>query len=390
MLCPRLSNFALTAPQLISLLVSLGLLSILYLRRQMYEIFLKLHLTLALALMGTLWIHVGWTRTRSIICISISSGLWLGHHIVWLVRLAYRNFGLGQAGKITLQWSPESVQVKRLSITLKRPWKIVPGQYIYITIPGIGRHYAGFLQAHPYSIAWVSPHEAGSKVVLLVQSCDGFSSTLFAKQGKGLTVVDGPNGRKENCEEFGSVLVDGPYGGMQALVNFDKVLFIASGIGIAAHLLSLSHLLQGHNDQTARVRRLTLVWFLETEGIYLRDTSISMLTMMIDQETWADEFLHELLDMDSRKILMVFIYVPNIERGSGAGSLRSGLRRTQAHFDVLRFVEREWDSEAGNMAISSNTHPLLLFSCWYYLTVVQSVVPLYSRTKYERRFAIVS
>ena len=63
-----------------------------------------------------------------------------------------------------------------------------------------------------------------------------------------------------------SAIVDGPYGQMQSLDKFDKVLFVASGVRIAAHLLSAKHLLEAHEDRSARVRRLSLVWFLETSG----------------------------------------------------------------------------------------------------------------------------
>lgn len=222
----------------------------------MYEIFLKSHLILALALAGVLWIHIGLTRARAIICLSIGSGLWLLHHAVWLVLLAYRNFGSGPVGRISLEGFPhqsDDTQAIRLSVTLKKPWKILPGQYVYITLPGVARLHGGFLQAHPYSIAWSFkvPDDTSTSIVLLIQQCKGFSNTLTISQSKS------------------SAIVDGPYGGTQTLDGFDKVLFIASGVGITAHLLSIRYLLQAHDDQSARVRRVTLVWFLETAGMIL-------------------------------------------------------------------------------------------------------------------------
>lgn len=42
---------------------------------------------------------------------------------------------------------------------------------------------------------------------------------------------------------------------------YDKVLFIANGISIATHLLSIWRLLVAHDEQTARIRRLSLIWF---------------------------------------------------------------------------------------------------------------------------------
>ena len=44
---------------------------------------------------------------------------------------------------------------------------------------------------------------------------------------------------------------------------YDKVLFIANGIDIATHLLSIRHLLIAHDEQTVRIRRLSLGYVLE-------------------------------------------------------------------------------------------------------------------------------
>jgi predicted ferric reductase len=93
-------------------------------------------------------------------------------------------------------------------------------------------------------------------VVLLIRSERGFSRRL-----NDLSVAKS------------KAMIDGPYGGhnVQILESYDKILFMASGIGIAPHLLSMRHLLLAHDEQTARVRRLSLVWFLDTKGNLLRE-----------------------------------------------------------------------------------------------------------------------
>ena len=63
-----------------------------------------------------------------------------------------------------------------------------------------------------------------------------------------------------------SVIVDGLYSQMQSLDEFNKVLFIISRVGIAAYLLLVKHLLKAYKDCSAHIRRLLLVWFLETLG----------------------------------------------------------------------------------------------------------------------------
>lgn len=187
----------------------------------------------------------------TVVCMSLASGLWLFQSLVWVLVLAYRNLGSGPRSTAVIERVTRegyANQVLKISVTLKRPWIALPGQYVYITMPGLARHRFTFLQSHPYAIAWDNPGSVKGTIVLLVEQRRGFSTSLRPSKS---TV---------------SVIVDGPYGATRTLHEFDKVLFIANGIGIAAHLLALKYLLQAHNAQTARVRRLTLVWFLEVEG----------------------------------------------------------------------------------------------------------------------------
>jgi NAD(P)H-flavin reductase len=141
-----------------------------------------------------------------------------------------------------------SEQALNATITLKKPWKVRPGQYVYLIVPGIARHRAGFMQSHLYVIAW----SENSTVTLLIQRGSGFSDALFASAVRNSTII-----------------VDGPYGNSTPLDEYDSVLFMASGIGIAAHLLPIRHLLEAYENRSARIRRLTLVWFLETLGMSL-------------------------------------------------------------------------------------------------------------------------
>lgn len=103
-------------------------------------------------------------------------------------------------------------------------------------------------------IAWAFHDEKDrlKSIVLIVQRRRGFTRKL------GFTGTIMP------------AIVDGPYGGVdfKELARYDKVLLMSSGAGIAAHLYMTRHLLLAHNQQTARVRRLTLLWFLEMPGQY--------------------------------------------------------------------------------------------------------------------------
>jgi len=80
-------------------------------------------------------------------------------------------------------------------------------------------------------------------IVLLVRTKQGFNNRL--RLYSGVTPV----------------ILNGPYKGAQhhRLSQYNKVLFIANGIRITSHLLSIQYLLIAHNNRTARVQRLSLV-----------------------------------------------------------------------------------------------------------------------------------
>jgi predicted ferric reductase len=216
----------------------------------MYEIFLKTHLLFALATIVLLWLHVPLKYRLSTICLTIASAIWIFQESFWLGRLGYRNLRTYSSRTMSLVKYPSAdgcIEAIELTLSLKRPWKVRPGEYVYLTMPRLSRRNGGFAQAHPYIIAWTE----GADVTLLIERRSGFSNSLFTT----------PN------VASAAVILDGPYGHAQIFSEYDKVLFIASGIGISAHLLAIRELLEAHENQSARVRRITLIWFLETAGM---------------------------------------------------------------------------------------------------------------------------
>lgn len=114
-------------------------------------------------------------------------------------------------------------------------------------------------------------------MTVIIEGADGFSQRLIES-------------RRDNVR----IILDGPYGQQTSLYAFDKVLFLACGIGVTAHLLQIRQLLEAHNQSTARVRRITLIWFLYTHS----------------EGLWVEDFFDELLDMDHRHVLNIIKYMP--------------------------------------------------------------------------------
>ncbi|ENI01104.1 hypothetical protein COCC4DRAFT_148871 [Bipolaris maydis ATCC 48331] len=318
MLDPRLT---IVQSLLLSLATALMVFSFIYVRRYMFELFIKTHLLFALMFVGVLWFHIPFRNRRALVCLSLTSAVWLVQKILWLIRVGNQNSGRKAANEVTItafmskSGVPDAASV---TVPLKKNWLIRPGQYIYLTLPGVSRHCAGFIQAHPYSIAWVD----GSEIILIVQRFAGFSANLH-------------HANTHTNFEF-SRIVDGPYGSPHHLNSYDKVLFLASGIGIVAHLLAIRDLLVAHENQSARVRRITLVWFLETTN----------------QEQWVKSILQRLMENDQRHIFTLAIYIPSedvVQDHTSLGMYERCFRTDQA-LDLGWFISKENLAEAGSMA----------------------------------------
>ena len=140
----------------------------------------------------------------------------------------------------------------QVRLDIKKSWTVKPGQYIYLILPKLRSLGLGVFESHPFMIAWVVENEQvrSNTIVLLVQVRRGFTQKL------------------QFANPLSSAIIDGPYGGneLEMMAKYDKILLMSSGIGIASYLNTARYLLLAHDKQTARVRRLTILWLLETQG----------------------------------------------------------------------------------------------------------------------------
>lgn len=206
-------------------------------RRLFFEIFLKPHWALPVLLLIRLWAHIDISSTFDTILLGVASALRIIQTSCWILQLAFRNVGGRPVDSTRVQHllgEQAVVEATLLEIQVRRPWRAVQGQYVYIILPCLPHSLFSRFQTHLYLVAWTEDdhHRNCKSVTLLIETRHGFSDKLRLLQ--------------EN-DEVGVVL-DGPYGGGPALDMYDKVVFIATGIDIAAHLLSIRQLIEGHNN----------------------------------------------------------------------------------------------------------------------------------------------
>ena len=169
----------------------------------------------------------------------------------------------------------------RMQLRLSRPLVIDAGQYINLWVPAVS--FWSFLQTHPFTvISWEANEQ--DTLELLIEPRRGLTRELLSCTKKGYTINP-------------VVIFSGPHGVTVPMGEYENVLMVASGFGIAAFVPYLKKLLYGYNTRAVRARRVHLVWQIENEGRIAVHKSGSRLTQIVDGLA-AEEMLNDALEED--------------------------------------------------------------------------------------------
>ncbi|KAF3008804.1 hypothetical protein E8E13_010569 [Curvularia kusanoi] len=226
--------------------------SIAPLRHRMYELFVTLHVPVAMVFLGMMFWHCNNYLTSWHYLFS-TLGIWL---LSYFMRLFYLNWTnpfrlswlIGDEAAVTLM--PENAV--KITIPTQTKWR--PGQYVYLRMPGIS-----VFENHPFTIASLCdddfPSEYGEgykDMVLVFRPFGGFTKKVVES-----ALTHGP---WHTYRAF----VDGPYGGMQRRIEaFDDVVLIAGGSGITAIISQLLCLIKKMRDGKAVTRKIHVIWALK-------------------------------------------------------------------------------------------------------------------------------
>ena len=164
--------------------------------------------------------------------------------------LLYRNKVIGQPfPRLSVVNNHGSATVR---IRTSRPIRVDAGQYLNIWMPAIS-----WFSSHPFTVAsWSAGPERDFE--LLIQPRRGFTKRLLRRAGQ-----------QESISLWSRVLFSGPHGFSVPACEFERVLFFASGFGVAAALPYLRKLLHGRAQGESKARRVCLVWYVNDISKYL-------------------------------------------------------------------------------------------------------------------------
>lgn len=243
------------------------LLSLPLFRRLLYETFLRLHQSIAVLALYSIWRHLHhsplFPRMTAIVAVAVPT-------VMLVIQTAYflfQNKAMGASLSRAYIFSEgDAVKVK---IRLSRHIRIKSGQHIGLWIPAVSLWAP--LQCHPFVVtSWSAGRQ--QDLELVIEPRKGWTRALVTlgkvnekRIDERAMSRDQLDTDKSTYDGFSShlALFTGPHGRSVPVAKFETVVMIASDFGVTAQLPYLEELMYGYNACKTRNRRIHLVWFLE-------------------------------------------------------------------------------------------------------------------------------
>ncbi|KAF9884477.1 hypothetical protein FE257_001738 [Aspergillus nanangensis] len=239
-------------------------------RRLSYEIFVLQHLVTFVGFTVAVWLHA---PAEVKVWVWISIGFLVFDRVARYAWATYTNLSLfhPKTKSHTLwanraSFTPLPGNITR--ITIENPgvrWK--PGQHVFLTC-----HSVVPLQSHPFTISSI-PED--NKMEFLVRAEKGGTRRFFNYASKFHNILG--SGDPAPTKQARTVFLDGPYGRIRPLRQFDSVVLIAGGMGITFALPFLRDIVakwRSECDGTspanpvnlAATRRLRFIWVIKSRA----------------------------------------------------------------------------------------------------------------------------
>ncbi|OAF59117.1 hypothetical protein VC83_04114 [Pseudogymnoascus destructans] len=217
-------------------------------RKLSYELFLRSHQALAWGSVYAVWRHVPSDKSSPRAYIYITMGIFAATYLLQTGAVIVRNGVFRhQLSRATITHDAGAV---KMQLRLSKPLTMDAGQYINLWIPSVS--FWSFLQTHPFTvISWDAKDQ--DRLDLLIEPRRGLTREMLYHAEKGYTINP-------------LVMFSGPHGGTLSMGEYESVLMVASGFGIAAFVPHLKKLIYGYNTRAVRTRRIHLVWQIKNEA----------------------------------------------------------------------------------------------------------------------------
>ncbi|WWD05749.1 hypothetical protein V865_003832 [Kwoniella europaea PYCC6329] len=247
-------------------------------REKFYELFLIIHIGLALVTLVTCWYHVEIWDGAYDPWIWASVAVWAMDRFIRVIRVIVLTYkALSKSGvntNATIPWSPSDQRgLIRLSITTSIKIIPQPGQYYFIYTPYSLKPW----ENHPFTLASWTVNAHDSTLNFLVAPLKGATKRWQKKILKNQE-------RKVDMR----LLLEGPYGHTNPVEQYDKVLFLVGGSGITSILPYLYKLkLISIQVPEPTVREIRVIWIVKDQD-YAKDVLDNELKEYVDMAVCGD------------------------------------------------------------------------------------------------------
>lgn len=240
-----------------------------------YEIFLWLHRATAVTFLVALWLHVRLSQTLCRTLLIVVFGGLLASTVFQSLKQVYKNttwdkHGVHLVRTLAARRCDDCLVVK---IQLSRPWKIQPGDFIYLRL--LTMKSTSIFQRHPFVITWWEESDAVDERD--DANVQGYYRKNTCRAQIVYVMIDPQRGWTRNIASNGSAFenqvawLDGPFGSPYRLGEYSTVVLFASGKGIFAQLPLLKDLTTGLKASAVQTRRVKLVWLAESSNEQLQE-----------------------------------------------------------------------------------------------------------------------
>ncbi|KAI1078820.1 ferric reductase like transmembrane component [Whalleya microplaca] len=286
-------------------------LSLYWMRRNVYEAFLLLHIVLSVVVLATMWGHISVFSAHYDRIIWICCFLWALDRIMRVFRtLSFNPMFWNTKARATYD---KDANIVRLVIPCETSlYHPDPGTFYYLHILNDVR----FWESHPFTMASVRSIRESDLSVDIPRSNNDISeeeTSLLSRRSGDLhhtsrsNSLDKPtlamtflirpyDSSTQRLAQAAAatwphpaslrVIVEGPYGHQQPFHRFDSILFIVGGSGIVVPLTYLEVL----GKATSRIRCVHIVWAV-------REATFASSVLREDLRDMYDDFLSPSLDI---------------------------------------------------------------------------------------------
>ena len=235
-----------------------------------YEIFVVQHIISYVAFTTLVMLHV---PEQARVWVWVSVGIYLTDRSFRTLYLLYHNLSIfhrRREGLVTCRATFLALTDGATLVTIPNPtFKWNPGQHAFLHCPSIIP-----LQSHPFTI---SSLPSDGKLEFVVRAHQGGTRRLFQHAKESLPPT-----------KHQTVLIDGPYGRMRPLEQFDMVVLIAGSTGATFTVPLLRDIVQrSRNGEALVTRKVKFIWVVKNKsqvGWFVKEITETMHTSSTKKE----------------------------------------------------------------------------------------------------------